>query len=551
MKLDTRLVSSLDKVFLDEAPEEAKDLYLEGFENEVQSFQIAYCNTEGDVRAYIQAAVESPIADHVTLRRVGHVPVRFTTFPDSDDNYLRNKPGLYPDVLKPIIPHSLRAWLNQWDTLWIDIEKGLEPGVYPVDIVFYAEEGREGVRGEELCRRSVNVTVLKGKLPDQKLIQTRWFYGDCLANFYHIPVFSEDWWRICENFIKRAVDRGINMILMPIHTPPLDTRVGSERTTVQLVNVNLNAGKYTFAFDKLSRWVEMCKRCGVEYYEVAHMFTQWGANFTPNIYASVDGTYKRIFGWDKSSTGDEYKEFLDAYLPALKKAFTDMGIADKCFFHVSDEPSVDHLESYLNCKALLEKHLAGFKFIDALSDITFYNSGAVKKPVPATNHIKPFLDANIDGLWAYYCIGQYKDVSNSFAYMPSARTRILGAQLFKYDIEGFLQWGYNFYNSQFSDYPIDPYYSGDCEGFGPTGDAFQVYPGYDGMPEDSLRLMVVFHGMQDLRAMQLLASLTDKKTVVDMIDAEGEVEFDKYPKSKEYIFELRRKINKAIVEASK
>ena len=307
----------------------------------------------------------------------------------------------------------------------------------------------------------------------------------------------------------------------------------------------------TFAFDKLSRWVEMCKRCGVEYYEVAHMFTQWGANFTPNIYASVDGTYKRIFGWDKSSTGDEYKEFLDAYLPALKKAFTEMGIADKCFFHVSDEPSVDHLESYLSCKALLEKHLAGFKFIDALSDITFYNSGAVKKPVPATNHIKPFLDANIDGLWAYYCIGQYKDVSNSFAYMPSARTRILGAQLFKYDIEGFLQWGYNFYNSQFSDYPIDPYYSGDCEGFGPTGDAFQVYPGYDGMPEDSLRLMVVFHGIQDLRAMQLLASLTDKKTVVDMIDAEGEVEFDKYPKSKEYIFELRRKINKAIVEASK
>ena len=29
-----------------------------------------------------------------------------------------------------------------------------------------------------------------------------------------------------------------------------------------------------------------------------------------------------------------------------------------------------------------------------------------------------------------------------------ARTRVIGAQFWKYKIAGFLQWGYNFYNSQ-------------------------------------------------------------------------------------------------------
>ena len=62
--------------------------------------------------------------------------------------------------------------------------------------------------------------------------------------------------------------------------------------------------------------------------------------------------------------------------------------------------------------------------MDALSDYAFYQSGAVTKPVPANNHIEPFLEAKVPGLWTYYCVGQYKDVSNMFMAMPSARNRI-------------------------------------------------------------------------------------------------------------------------------
>ena len=60
-------------------------------------------------------------------------------------------------------------------------------------------------------------------------------------------------------------------------------------------------------------------------------------------------------------------------------------------------------------------------------------------------------------MWTYYCTGQYYEVSNRFMSMPSARNRIYGVQLYKYDIVGILHWGYNFYNSQFSIEHINPY----------------------------------------------------------------------------------------------
>lgn len=61
--------------------------------------------------------------------------------------------------------------------------------------------------------------------------------------------------------------------------------------------------------------------------------------------------------------------------------------------------------------------------------------------------------------------------------MPSARNRILGALLYKYNAVGFLQWGYNFWYSQFSKHEIDPFTVTDAGKAFPSGDAFVVYPG--------------------------------------------------------------------------
>lgn len=541
-----KLVHSLEKVFTDQEPQGVGSSYcLAGFKNETTSFQVAYTISDGIPREYVSVSVESPIAKYIRLRGVRYVPVRFAAMHDADEYYLRKSAGLYPDLLIDIGEHNLRAYHGQWSAVWADVEPGgeIEPGRYGVSIIITGERG-------EIGRCELTVEILAAELPPQKLIHTKWLHTDCICQYYGIEAFSEEYWRITENFVSAAVRRGINMILTPTHTPPLDTREGGERLTIQLVDVYLDGGEYSFNFEKLDRWVDMCGRAGVEYYEMAHLFTQWGARFTPKVVAKVDGEMKRIFGWNVSATSDEYKKFIAAYLPALTSRLKELGVADRTYFHISDEPSVAHMEHYMAAKEVVAPYLAGFPIMDALSDYDFYLTGAVELPIPANNHIDPFIEGNVPGLWTYYCIGQYKDVSNMFISMPSARNRILAAQLYKFSIAGFLQWGYNFYNSQYSDYPVDPYAVTDGDGFAPSGDPFQVYPGADGHPEESIRMMVTAHALDDLRAFNLLESLAGRDFVVDIIDglAGQPITFSSYPHSDEYIVALRERVNAEIMK---
>ena len=539
-----KLVSSLEKVFLDQEPADAPGLRPEGFANETISFQLAYCQPDNGLRGdtFCELRVESDIAAHVRLRRVVSVPVGLAIYTDADDDYLRREAGLYPDMLVDVSRCRLRALPGQWNSVWVDVE-GAPAGEHDIALIL----SRAGQ--DEACM-SIHVNVLAAELPPQELIYTRWLHTDAIAQYYNVPMWSEPFWRYLEKFISCAVGRGINAILTPIHTPPLDTAEGGERMTSQLVDVYLTRGAYSFGFDKLRRFVDICKRCGVRYYEMAHLFTQWGARFAPKIIVNVDGQERKLFGWHVSATSPEYSEFLSTYLPALKAELKSLGVLDATIWHISDEPSFDHFDSYKAAKALVKPYLDDQYMLDALSDVRFYRTGAVEHPVPANNHVQDFIDAKVPGLWTYYCCGQYKDVSNQFISMPSRRVRIMGVQMYKYDISGFLHWGYNFYNCQYSYYPIDPYGSTDGDGFVPGGDTFQVYPGPDGEPIESIRMMVFEQCLCDMRALKLLESLTSREHVLELIGAglEHELTFSDYPRTDEYLTSLRARVNAEIMK---
>ena len=107
------------------------------------------------------------------------------------------------------------------------------------------------------------------------------------------------------------------------------------------------------------------------------------------------------------------------------------------------------------------------------------------------------MEHDIENLWAYYCCGQGNKVGNRFFAMPHYRGRILGLQLYKYGMEGFLQWGYNFYYSSQSVYEINPYTTTSADRGFPSGDAFTVYPGKNG-PLPSARGFVFLDALQDI-----------------------------------------------------
>lgn len=539
-----KLLSSLDKVFLDCEPADRPDIPIEGFRNENISFQFAYCEPMRAERidTYCEARIESDIAEFVRLRRVVSVPVGMATYNDADDDYLRKTAGLYPDMLVDVAECRLRSIPGQWNSIWVDVA-GAPAGRHKLRLIM--SRG-----GNVVAEATATVTVLDAELPPQQLIYTRWLHTDAIAQYYHTDMWSEAFWKYLERFIACAVKRGINTMLVPIHTPPLDTAIGAERMTSQLVDIYLTNGKYSFGFDRLRRFVDVCKRSGVKYYEIAHLFTQWGAKCTPKIVVNVNGVEKKLFGWHVSAVSQAYTEFLSAYLPALRQEFESEGILQATIWHISDEPGFDNIENYKAAKALIKSYIGDCYIIDALSDVRFYETGVVEHPVPSNNHVHDFIKAKAPELWTYYCCSQYKDVSNQFIAMPSHRERILGLQMYKYDIRGFLHWGYNFYNSQFSVYPIDPYGTTDADGFVPAGDPYQVYPGKDGEPIESIRAMVFEEGISDMRALKLLESLTSREHVLDIIDRswERDITFYDYPRNDSYLPAFRAAINAEIME---
>jgi hypothetical protein len=186
--------------------------------------------------------------------------------------------------------------------------------------------------------------------------------------------------------------------------------------------------------------------------------------------------------------------------------------------------------------------------VDALSAYSFFEKGIVTRPVVCTCNIRTFMEHDVKDLWAYYCNSQGIKVANRFMAMPSYRNRILGQQLYKSDVEGFLHWGFNFWFTQFSTKVINPYAETSAGGAFQSGDAFVVYPlDEDGEVVCSLRLYVLNEGFQDMRALKLLESLTDRQTVLALLE---EIDgYDIYPRNNQYILQLREKVNQKIKEA--
>lgn len=543
-------VSSLEKVFSDTKPMPYAGR-LSMLRKDRLSFQAAFqfLGDRPDLRwgVWVRAEVESPLKQWIRLYHVKEIPSTHPVTDDSDGNYLRTTPGLYPDLLQPLNDGMLRADLGRWNALWVEISSDEETpaGEFPVKVTLTLGEGESS----RTLTLETSVEVIPAVLPDQELIRTEWFHGDCVADYYHVEVFSEEHWELLRKQIACAAEYGINMLLTPVFTQPLDTAVGGERTTIQLVDVARNNGVYSFGFDKLDRWVRMCRECGIQYFEIAHLYTQWGAEHCPKIMATVDGEYRRIFGWDTAATGEDYRNFLAAFLPALTARLEALGVDKKhAYFHVSDEPGEAHLPQYNACKEQIAPYLEGYTIMDALSDFDFYQKGVCRHPVVASNHVTPFLEGNVSNLWVYYCCGQGYQVSNRFFSMPSARNRIIGTQFYKYQIAGFLQWGFNFYNSQFSLRHLDPFAVTDADIAFPSGDAFMVYPGPDGTPWKSIRLLVFAEALNDLRAFRLLESLTSREYVLELMEGglSQEITFFEYPHETDYLLSLRARVNREI-----
>jgi hypothetical protein len=529
-------VSSLEKVLLERKPRVEKNGTMA--KNETFSFQVAYKYNRfaNDIRVEI----ESPIKDFITYRQVEYVPCTSVNLWEGDGFYFSDKAYVCPDILRPTKNGELKSRACAYSSAWFTVKGDLPVGTHKIKITLYAP-------WTEPLSVEYTLKVCDFEIKESELIYTNWFHYDSIANYYKLPVFSKKYNEIMDSFIEKAVAHGVNMLLIPMFTPPLDTREGGERKTAQLIDVYINDGKYSFSFDRLIAFMKKVEKMGIKYFEMSHLFTQWGAKFAPKVVAIVDGKKKKILGWENRADSPEYTKFLDELLPKLRKRLIDEGLYSRCRFHLSDEPNENCIENYKKAHSIFRRSMPDAFITDALSHYEFYNDGLVDVAVCSIKAIDKFLENGVPNLFAYYCCAESGDYyTNRYMAYTSLRQRIIGIQLYRNKISGFLQWGYNFYNTVLSDEAIDPYMITDGGGGFQSGDAFIVYPGKDGAL-DSARHEVFYDGLQDMRLLYTLEEKIGREAVIELLDSYGyKAGFREYPHDEKTFLKLRKTVHKML-----
>lgn len=540
---------SLETVLADRAPRHIDAaIPLVGYRGQSVSLQLAFLPPAVASTAQLSdilVSARTTAAGSFRFGKVELVPCSLLAWDDHDDDYLVDKPGLYPDPVRPLPDGLVTALPASWGAVWVEFVVDRDAALSSGPIELQVHRVEDGSPAELLFEAEVPLQVVPHQLPELSLTNTHWFHCDGLARLYDVDVFSDGHWAVIEAQLEAAVAVGINSVLTPCWTPPLDTAVGTNRLMTQLIGISDSGdGNYRFDFGDLGRWLELCSRHGLRAIEISHLFTQWGAEATPAIWIERHGQLERRFGWDVAATDPSYRAFLEQLIPALR-AFLEENWSGRVIFHISDEPEARQLTAYRAARGVVADLLEGAIVADAMSDFELYSAGAVPLPIVATNAAQPFLDAGVEPLWLYYCVAQNRDVANRFIGMPAYRNRVLGTQLWLAGAAGFLHWGFNFYNTQFSTRTVDPF-TDTCAGGGfLAGDAFLVYPGPDGTPWHSTRSLVFREAMDDHRALQLLELRCGRDTALEIADPT--ITLTSYPREPDHYRRVWAEVAKAII----
>ena len=199
--------------------------------------------------------------------------------------------------------------------------------------------------------------------------------------------------------------------------------------------------------------------------------------------------------------------------------YKKLGVRDKTFFHVSDEPQAEHLDNYRFASALLRSIAPGLTTFDAMSNYSFYEGGTVD--IPVVREISPDMEKFISGcdnFWIYYTGGVIGEGNaNRLITLPQARNRLLGLHLYVANAKGFLHWGYNYYYDVLTHGIRDPF-TDPCFYLGSPGTSYLVYPAANGKPVPSQRLKVTREAFADYALFKAVEKKIGRAAVLSMIE---------------------------------
>lgn len=535
MTLFCRLVDAHLRVFPAANPRFLPEPTLDIARGEATAFQLAISNPDPVEVAKISVFAEGPKGLILRIRRVGFVPLpHFNTHvPDEERDGVGRIPGLVPDPLFDDTT-SLVAPLETVP-FWISVQSdpNVPPGRHTLTI-------RVENEGRTLARLKTKVTVYNlSARPRRNFPVVQWFYVDALLDWYRLQPFEERFWPILAAYMADLPAHGQDTIYTPVFTPPLD---GVKRPT-QLLHIRRRGTRYEFDWRQVKRYVDLAKKQGIHNFEWTHFFTQWGVRNAIRIYEGHGESEKLLWPVETAACSPVYRKFLAQFLPELKAFIQRENIADRSFFHVSDEPHGEEpLANYKAARALLKELAPWMKTMDALSEIVYGREKVTDMPIPSIQVTKAFMEENIPCM-TYFCCGPRGTYLNRLIDTPLPKIRMSGWLFYRFKALGFLHWGYNYWYQSQTRNLIDPFAesSGLAWPGWAYGDTFVVYPGPQG-PIDSIRWEIFGLSLQDYALLQNLAVPPDGPSLRSLRD------FNDFPKKLSWSLRARQQLLQAGAE---
>ncbi len=440
----------------------------------------------------------------VYVRFVGYVPVKRNTPNTPLEELVRKAPDVFPDPLLEEEAVKLKRGENQPIWLTVYVPKDAPVGNYHGELM---------LKGLDERIVKVNLKVHDVILPDKRTLKLSNFISPYnISKFYKLTPWSEEHWALLRACARNMAEHRQSSIITPI---------------LDLTRIYKGDGCLEFDFQLLDRWINLFREEGIiEIIEGGYLAgrpprTVEGWWTVPEFLSASyrvlnkDGSLAYVQEPVKVSS-PIFENFISQFMPALQNHLEEMGLLDNYLQHIADEPIDRNAESYKYIVGLVRKYAPKIRTIEA---------STCKQLIDYINVVVPLLDdydRNMafyeerkkrgNEVWFYTCLSPTGRYPNRFIDYSLVKVRILHWINFKYGLEGYLHWGYNYWTENpFEDVENEPHHPFPL----PPGDAFIVYPGKSG-PLDSIRFEVLRDGVEDYEMLKLLAEKRKMDEAVEL-----------------------------------
>lgn len=434
---------------------------------------------------------ERDTLSEVKIGYVDYVPVG-RNYPLPSRDRLISPSGFYPD---PIMEkENVRVEANQTQPVWITVR-------IPADAAEGSYKGELRLTGS-IDKRSfemtvpIQVQVYPVAVDKTSLWVTNWFFSHPgnLKLIYgkEVAPYSPEYWEYASMLAKKMAEYRQNVALIsPLH-------LATYSMTPE--------GRYSIDFTNFDKTVEVFIKEGVigriEGGHIGGRKGGWLSDFVLTVpVVEADTVYFKPM----PLASDSARSFYNTFIPALNNHLVEKGW-DKIYMqHLMDEPIPENVGTYIEIAAFVKKLAPDLKIVEACHSKDVKNTVQVWVPqLDYLNRDFAFYQERAkagDEVWFYTCVNPRGEYANRFIDLPLLKTRILHWINFKYDIPGYLHWGFNYWNENpYQETATIQLESGNVL---PGGDSWIVYPG-DKKLNSSIRLEAMRDGIVDYELLKML-----------------------------------------------